>query len=482
MYSVSLVASVGGLLYGYSIGNVPQILNLDAFGLAFGYKFVNGSTVQPCLNEDQAISCEFAMSDITGWIAFSFLLGAVLSSALSSVLCDCIGRKWSILVAAVLYAVGSGMHLVLPNITAFFCGRAFLGFAVGIFTVVVPMYLSEISPVSIRGSITAMFNAMMAIGLLMSSVVNAAIILSLGVRSDDIWHLSFVVQTLPAVLLCIAIPFLPYSPRWLANIGREDLAMNSLAQLRRQPLHSDSIRNEFNELNSHQIQVTTIEQAEDMHWRDLLKVGIIYRLFIVIVLQFFQVATGANAILFYETTLYQSLGFSETGKQLATVLMNGMDVLGAIPAVFLIERVGRKALLVYGSVMMLICHVFITAFGLNSTANLVFGWLAVAFIAIFYISYNLSWGPIVWTYQSEIFPYTVKSKAIAIGTVANWGFNAVFAKLQPILIDDIGFWTFAMYAGFCLLMGIFCACRIIETRNKTLDEIDELFKASSGGR
>ena len=471
---VAFAAAMGGLLFGYEIGVIGQVLDLDTFGVKMGYRFLNATSglVETCSKDNYGVGCSSFEADTTGWVTFTFLIGCTVGALIVGYLADAIGRKWSIMSGSFLFVVGAFIQTFSASIGYMYPGRIVSGLGVGIMSMAVPLYISETSPTDTRGKITTSYQLMITIGILIAGSINAGIIFALGEGSELAWRLCMGIQAIPGILLVIAIVFLPYSPRWLANQDRDSEALEVLARLRNADIASDAIQGEFHEIKS---AIDDERKIGSAGVGDLIKPGIINRVGIIIMLQLFQQFTGINGVMYYQKPLYKSIGFSSVAQQLLTIGLDLVNVFGTLPGMFLIDRVGRKTLLVIGGIGIAVSHAMICTFVKLSEVNPSYGWGAFFFIAIFDLFFASTWGPVVWSYQSEIFPLRCRAKGTSAGTMANWIGNALVSKLQPYAMVYIGPFTYVVYSVFGILMAVFVTLCVPETAGKSLEEIDEVF-------
>lgn len=305
-----------------------------------GYRFHSNSSIESCKDASQfAFGCTSFEKDATGWVTFTFLIGCVAGALIVSSLADSMGRKWSILLGCIFFCIGGLLQFLTTSVPMFYSGRVASGVGVGIMSMVVPLYISETAPTEKRGQMTAINQLMITSGVLLAALVNAAIIASRGEQDSITWRLCLAMQLIPAVLLIIVIFFMPNSPRWLANKDRDAEAIAVLTRLRGIDEFNNVLQIEFNDIKSAIRKERATGQAT---YVELLTRGIINRVLIAILLQLFQQFTGINGVLYFQTVLYQRLGFGTTAQQVLTVALDLINVLGTLPSMFLVDRVGRK--------------------------------------------------------------------------------------------------------------------------------------------
>ena len=473
-YLVAFAAAIGGLLFGYEIGVIGQVMALDSFGLKMGYRFLNATSglVEICDDNNYGFGCTSFEKDTTGWIACSFLLSCAVGSIIVGYTADALGRKWSLFIGSTIFSAGALLQALTNDLPVLYVGRVVSGVGVGIMSMVVPLYITETAPTETRGQMTTSYQLMITIGILIATGINAGIIAGLGKLSEQTWRLCMGVQVIPGVLLMIVMMFMPYSPRWLANKDRDTESMTVLARLRGVDVSNAELQFEFREIKD---AIELERKAGSSSIKELFSKGIFNRVIMAMTLQMFQQFTGINGVMYYQTKLYQILGFSDAAQQGLTVALGFVNFLGTFPGMFLIERMGRKKLLMYGGIGIGFSHAMIFMFGKLSENQFALGYGAFASMALFDLFFASTWGPVVWVYQSEIFPLRVRSLGAASGTFSNWIFNAVVSKLQPLSTASIGPFTYIIYAVFGILMATYVGFCVPETAGRALEEIDEIF-------
>jgi len=271
---------------------------------------------------------------------------------------------------------------------------------------------------------------------------------------------------------------LPYSPRWLLTKGREDEALSVIATLRETPADNPDILAEYNELKQAIDEELRIGHAG---WAELAQKGIRNRVSMAVILQFFQQWTGINIILYYGTTLFANMGFPKADSSIAFVITdNFINFIATFPGMWLIERAGRRSLLIWGGFIMATAHFMVCLFvALSDNVKPSCAWGGMVFIFVFIIGFASTWGPVVWVYQSEIFPPRASAKGTSLGTVSNWVWNAIISKVIPLVLIQISFYTYLIFGGFCVAMATYTILYVPETKGKTIEEIDEIFGFTS---
>ncbi|WP_347554344.1 sugar porter family MFS transporter [Robbsia sp. KACC 23696] len=437
-----VMAALAGLLFGLDIGVISGALPF--------------------------IAKTFEISDkMQEWIVSSMMFGAAVGAVLASYLSWQLGRKYSLVLGAILFVVGSLICGFAWSPTALIGGRILLGLAVGIASFTAPLYLSEIAPQSVRGAMISLYQLMITVGILAAFISNTAL------SSTGNWRWMLGVIAFPAILLLLGVLVLPRSPRWLMMRGREQEAFEVLLQLRPD---RETAQQEVNEIKE-QLQV----KQEGF---SLLKANPNFRRSIAlgILLQVMQQLTGINVVMYYAPRIFGLAGFSSAHDQLmGTVLVGAVNVAATFIAIGLVDRWGRKPILYTGFVVMaagmgtlsLLLHM-----GVHTPAQQM---TAAATLLIFIVGFAMSAGPLIWILCSEIQPTKGRDFGIGISTFTNWIANMAAGATFLTFINDFG--APATFAGYAVMNAIFIVLTIVlvpETKGVSLEHIERnLFAGKS---
>jgi SP family xylose:H+ symportor-like MFS transporter len=451
---ITLVATIGGLLFGYDTavisGAVDSLktffhLNPETFGdLA---SFYHGATVS------------------------SALIGCIIGSAISGILASKFGRKKSLFIAALLFFL-SALGAAYPEaffftkgdgslsvLIAFNIYRIMGGIGVGLASAICPMYIAEIAPAEIRGKLVSCNQFAIILGMLIVYFVNYFI--TKGQSAEWIntmgWRYMFASNAVPAALFGILLTFVPETPRYLAMSGQEEKALKILTKIN----GSDKAKVVLSDIkeSSHE----KIEKVLSYGWKVLI-IGIL--------LSVFQQFCGINVVLYYAPTIFKGLGFGADASMYQTVIMGFVNLVFTLIAIFTVDKFGRKPLLMVGSAGMTIGMI---AIGLLAYFDII-GVSTLVFIIIFTASFMMSWGPICWVMISEIFPNTIRGKAVAIAVAAQWIANFTVSATFPVLTDISVTFTYCLYGTMSFLSLIFVWKMVPETKGKTLEDMTKLWK------
>lgn len=475
LYSITAVAILGGLLFGYDTAVISGAeKGLEAFFLQaddFQYnKIIHGIT------------------------SSSALIGCVLGGALSGFFASRLGRRNSLRLASVLFflsALGSYYPEFLffnygePNVNllvTFNLYRILGGIGVGLASAVCPMYIAEIAPSDIRGTLVSCNQFAIIFGMLVVYFVNYFITgdhtnpileknaegyLSISPASDmwsvqKGWRYMFGSEAFPAALFGLLLFFVPKTPRYLVLVRQEEKAF--------------SILEKINGREKAQVILKDIKASINEKTEKLFSYGVAV-IVIGILLSVFQQAIGINAVLYYAPRIFENAG-AEGGGMMQTVVMGVVNILFTCIAICTVDRIGRKPLLIIGSIGMAVGALAVAMCDQMGIKGII----PVVSVIVYAAFFMMSWGPICWVLIAEIFPNTIRGKAIAIAVAFQWIFNYIVSSTFPALYDFSPMFAYNLYGVICILAAIFVWRWIPETKGKTLEEMDRLWKKSNNNK
>lgn len=455
---ISLVSAMGGLLFGYDwvvIGGAKPFY--EPF-----FDIVDSPAMQ-------------------GWAMSSALIGCLVGALLAGQFSDRYGRKKMLILAAALFvaaAVGTG---AVSSFSMFIVYRVLGGFAIGIASNLSPMYIAEISPAELRGRFVSMNQLTIVLGILAAQITNWLIAdpvpqgMTAGAISESWngqmgWRWMFWAGNVPAVLFFIFAFLIPESPRWLALHGRREQAVRVLAKIGGAEYAAEAYRT---------MQETVVEEDRNSPplrggFRQLLHPSMRKVLIIGIVLAVFQQWCGINVIFNYAQEIFNAAGYGISDTLMNIVVTGVTNVVFTLVAIFLVDRIGRRPLLLFGAGGLTLIYLLMGAayyFSLSGVALLIIVVMAIA-------CYAMSLAPIMWVVVSEIFPNAVRGVAMSVATFALWAACFILTYTFPLLNSALGAaGTFWIYGMICLVGFLFIWKRVPETKNKTLEELEkELIK------
>src|SRR5579862_1359059 len=438
VFAAAAFAALGGLLFGYDTGVISGALIF--------------------------IRAQFGLSTFQQELVVSVVLvGAAVGALTGGRLADIFGRRMMLLVTALIFVAGALVCAAAPSLNVLVIGRLIVGLGIGFSTSTVPIYISEVSPPQTRGWQVSLFQLAITIGILAAYLVDYVFSGSSGWR----WMLGL--AFVPGAILGLGMIRMPESPRWLAEHGHSGRAREVLARIR----GTENIESEWLE-----IQKTLTETQERGSLSDLFGPSVRMALVIGIGLAIFQQVTGINTVIYYAPLIVQSAGISTaSGAILATAGIGLVNVLMTIVAMWLIDRIGRRPLLLTGIAGMVVTlGVLGWAFHSNVRSEAL-SWLAVTSMMVYVASFAISLGPIFWLLIAEIYPLQVRSSSEGLAATFNWGSNLLVSLTFLTLLQGIGapktFWLY----GLCAIGAwIFSYSLVPETKGRTLEQIEQFWR------
>lgn len=440
LYEICGIAALAGLLFGYDTGVISGAILF--------------------------IRKEFDLSTgLTEAVVSAVLLGALFGSAVGGKLSDSWGRKKVLVISGVVFIGGSLISAMAASAVGLIFSRTLLGFAIGVSSCAAPLYLAEVSPPQARGKLVSLNQLAITVGIFASYVV------CYFLAKDGQWRWMLAGGIFPAVIFLAGLLFLPESPRWLfMKNSQSDRARQTLTAIRQ---NSEQVEQEISEIQESL-------KATKEEWRLLFADWMRPVLLIVIGMSFFQQTTGINTIIYYAPTVLQMAGFQEAqGAILATLGLGLVNVLATIVSLPLIDRWGRRPLLLLGLSGMFLGLLFTGAsFYFNGT-----GWagpMAVISMVLYIVSFAISMGPICWLLISELIPMRVRGLGSSLATSVNWIFNMIVALTFLTLIQNLGpSGAFLAYAAMSVLALVFVYFLVPETKGRTLEQIEKEIRSRS---
>ena len=440
---VCLVATLGGLLFGYDTAVIA-----GAIGFMKAHFAMNGT--------------------MEGWATSSALAGCVLGVVIAGWMSDRFGRRNTLILSAVLFLVSAIGTAIPRSLMEFVIFRIVGGVGVGAASMTSPMYIAEISPARYRGRLVSVNQLAIVSGMLVVTIVNY-LIEGMG---DEAWNLTtgwrfmFGSEAIPAVALLLLMFTVPESPRFLSRQGKADDARDVLVRIGG-PDHADREMADIADALSH----------ESPSLAQLLAPGMRVALLIAVVLAVLQQVTGINVFLYYAPEIFKEMaGAKVDAALLQAIVVNAVNLTFTIIAIWTVDKIGRKPLMIVGSAGM---GLSLTALGLAAYYGRADVWL-LAFVLGYIACFALSVGPVTWVILSEIFPTKIRGRAMAIATLCLWTANFVVSQTFPMMDENAwlvevfnhGF-PFFIYAVFCAVLAVFVFAVVPETKGKTLEEIEK---------
>ena len=454
LISLSLIASLGGFLFGYDTAVISGTLSM--------------------------VRKQFELNaGMEGWYVSSALLGCILGVSGAGWLSDKYGRKRVLLLTGALFsvsAIGCAMSLSFTTLVLY---RLVGGLGVGIASMLSPLYISEISPPAMRGRLVTLYQFAITIGILSAYFINVWLLNSSDdpgfenmanlqlVFKEEVWRGMLGMEAVPAISFFILILFIPKSPRWLVVKGKSDQASKVLTRL----VGVEEAKHEIAEIED----TLALEEGS---WKMLLAPGIKMAVFIGVSLAVLQQFTGIDAIIYYGPRIFEEAGFELSEALGGQVIIGIINVVFTVIAIFTIDIFGRKRLLITGTTGMFFSLILIGILFATGNAG---GMLLLCLILVFIACFAFSLGPVVWVILSEIYPTKIRGRAMSIATIAVWIGTSIIGQLIPLSLDNLGpgvtFWIFAF---FCL-PTIYIGWKLLpETKGRTLEDIERYWLRYKG--
>ena len=444
---ITLTATLGGFLFGFDTAVISGTISF--------------------------VKLQFGMSSLMeGWYVSSALLGCIAGVAISGKLSNKLGRKKVMLFAAFLFAISAIGCAFAPDATMLILFRLIGGLGIGVASVVCPMYIAELAPSQIRGKLITYYQLAITIGILVAYFSNSKIQLNAAeaattsdvyklLFSGEIWRGMFVMGIIPALLFILLILFIPESPRWLALKNKPEKARKILA----------SITN----LKQAEIEIAAIQQSlqsRQIKVKELFRGKLALPMMIGILLTALSQFSGINAIIYYGPSILEKAGFQLSDALGGQVTIGLVNMAFTFVAIFIIDRGGRKPLLMWGIAGSALSLMFA---GILFAFNITNGWAIMLCIILFIACFAFSFGPVVWVVISEIFPTNIRGEAVAISTMSLWIANWIVGQFFPLLNQWPAF-PFFVFALCCVAALWLTWKKIPETRGRSLEEIEGFWK------
>lgn len=426
----SITVAIGGFLFGY-----------DTAVISGAILFVRS---------------QFHLGSVETEVAVSIVLaGALAGCAVGGYLGDRYGRRPTLLLTALVYGIFALTTGLANGPLVFVLSRLFVGAAVGISSMLVPLYIAELAPEDIRGALVTLNQMAISTGVVIAYYVDYLL------AGSGNWRWMFISAVVPSVILLAGLIFLPETPRWLAAHGK----FNEAARILEQIEAPEKVARDLHELRR-------VTETDRFTFRDLLVPRFRRPLIVGIVLAAFQQITGVNTIVYYAPTIFQMVGFSNAGNAiLATFLIGAVGLSASITSMFLVDKAGRRLLLLISLAGMGVMLIHLA---------LILGdphpkkWLVVTDILLYLAAFDIGLGPVFWLLISEIYPTTIRAQAMSLATMAIWAFDFLVTATFLTVVEHLGMrGCFLLFAALCLAAFVFSLKMVPETRGRTLEQIEE---------
>ncbi|XP_057858874.2 sugar transport protein 7 [Cryptomeria japonica] len=460
----SIIAAVGGSIFGYDIGISGGVTSMDPFlkkffPTVYHRKHSEAKDSDYCKYNNQAVAM----------FTSSLYIAGLFASLAASYVTRLHGRKISIICGGISFMSGAVLNASAVNLVMLFIGRILLGVGIGFGNQAVPLYLSELAPAKLRGGLNMLFQLATTSGIFTANMVNY------GTQKIEPWgwRLSLGIAAAPAFLMTVGGLYIPETPNSLIEQGRLDKGRAVLERIR----GTKDVDAEFDDM----MEASELAKSIKHPFRNILIRRNRPQLVMAICMPTFQIMTGINSILFYAPVLFQSLGFGANASLYSSVMTGAVLVGSTIVSIVLVDRLGRRVLLISGGIQMVICQVTVSIilglkFGGDKELSKGFSVFLVIMICLFVAAFGWSWGPLGWTVPSEIFPLETRSAGQAITVTVNLFFTFVIAQSFLSLLCTFKFGIFLFFAGWIFIMTVFVYFLLPETKGVPIEEMILLWR------
>lgn len=442
IWIVAAVAAIAGFLFGFDEGVIAGAL--------------------APLKQDFTIS-----ATAEGVMTAAVPLGALVGALVAGLLAGPIGRRGVLLAAAVLFVVGALWAALAGGVFSLTMARLVLGLAIGSAAMTAPLYIAECAPAAKRGTMVAAYQLAITLGILGAYFVDDVVIMLTPEDPSDSWRWMFATGLVPAVALGVGMAMLTDTPRWLMQKGRRDEARRVAAKLAEVPPNDPAIEAELAD-----IEARLAEERRGPGGPSLMSPTVRPALVVAMGLFLLQQLSGINAVIYFAPTVFGLTGFdTHAGAMLATVGIGVVNVAMTVVGMIIIDRIGRRSLLVIGFLGTAVSLAAIAVAASSGSGDL--GWVALIGLVVYISAFAISLGPLPWIMMAEVFPLAVRGPGMGLASVANWGFNALVVFAFPVLLQAVGLSVvFGLFAIVCAL-GVFFTLRYVpETRGASLEDIE----------
>ncbi|MBN2165119.1 MAG: D-xylose transporter XylE [Marinilabiliaceae bacterium] len=449
VFGITLVATIGGLLFGYDTAVISgaeksiQAYLINSLGLS---TWIHGATTS------------------------SALVGCIIGGAISGLFASKIGRKKSLMLAALLFfisALGSGYpeflffnegDVSIELLITFNLYRIIGGIGVGMASAICPMYIGEIAPAHMRGRLVSLNQFAIIFGMLVVYFVNWGIADGQEIEWINTigWRRMFLSEAIPAGLFGFLLFLVPETPRYLSLVNKDEDALRVLSKINGKEIAGQILSEIKNTIEHHSAKIFS-------YGTTVILIGIL--------LSVFQQFVGINVALYYAPRIFESMGVAKDASMMQTVVMGLVNVVFTVIAILTVDKWGRKPLLMVGSIGMAVGMFAISVLSYFE----IIGIGTLVFIIVYTASFMMSWGPICWVLISEIFPNKVRGRAVAIAVAAQWTANFIISSTYPSMMEFSGAFTYGFYGVMSVLSLVFVWKMVPETKGKTLEEMEHLW-------
>ncbi|EAL85732.1 sugar porter family MFS transporter [Aspergillus fumigatus Af293] len=476
-YMMCAFAAFGGIFFGYDSGYISGVMAMDYFITEF--EGLDKATTPA----DLFVIPSWKKSLITSILSAGTFFGSLIAGDLS----DWFGRRTTIVAGCAIFIVGVVLQTASAATALLVVGRLIAGFGVGFVSAIIILYMSEIAPRKVRGAIVSGYQFCITIGLMLASCVDYA---TQNRTDSGSYRIPIGVQIAWALILGAGLLLLPESPRYFVKKGDLTRAAEALGRVRDQPRDSELIRSELAEIvANHEYEMQAIPQSGYFgSWFNCFRGSLwnpnsnLRRTVLGTSLQMMQQWTGVNFVFYFGTTFFKSLG-TISDPFLISMITTIVNVCSTPISFYTMEKLGRRTLLLWGALGMVVCQFIVAIVGTVDGSNKSAVSAEISFICIYIFFFASTWGPGAWVVIGEIYPLPIRSRGVALSTASNWLWNCIIAVITPYMVDtDKG----NLKAKVFFIWGSLCACAFVytyflipETKGLTLEQVDKMMEETT---
>ena len=464
---LGLVASIGGFMFGYTSGQISGYFNMIDYQRRFGEY-----TENPNKLEGGATSGYYFSVTRQGTIVSMLCAGALIGSLAVGNLADTLGRRMAVSFSAFFCAIGMIIEISSTYHWAQFAvGRLITGMGVGALSVTVPMYQSESTPAVIRGVVVACYQLFVTLGIWTAYMINFG---THDMDSSASWRITVGLGFLFTFILGGGMLFLPESPRFAFRQGREEEARATIARLGGVDTNHKSVNDQINEIR---FKLDEERAGKDTKWWEMFTAPtMLRRVMIGVILQAGQQLTGANFFFYYGTTVFSGVGLDNS--YVTQIILGSVNVFCTFGGLWVVQKCARRTALIVGALWAVVCFLIYALVGelvLEKTGSSAAGNVLIVFTCLFIVSFATTWGPLVWAVVAELYPARYRAPCMALATASNWLWNFLISFFTTFIVNDINYWYGLVFGGSCLFLAGFVFFFVIESKDRSLEEIDTMY-------
>ncbi|CAG8364174.1 unnamed protein product [Penicillium salamii] len=462
---IGLFVAFGGVLFGYDTGTISGILAMKYWRETFSTGYINEEDGMKDVTSSQS-------SMIVSLLSAGTFFGALFAAPIA----DKFGRRLGMIMESGVFVFGVILQTIATSIPLFVAGRFFAGLGVGLLSATIPLYQSETSPKWIRGTIVGAYQLAITFGLLLAAIVNNA---TKDRNDTGSYRIPVAIQFAWAIILVVGMIVLPETPRFLIKQDRYEEATKALARLRRMDVNDPAVVGELAEIQANHEFEMRLGAAT---YLEIFRGTLGKRLATGCAVQGLQQLAGVNFIFYYGTTFFQNSGIQNSF--VITLITNIINVVSTFPGLYMVEKWGRRPLLLFGAIGMCVSQLIVAIVGTAIDSD-VSNKVLIAFVCIYIFFFACSWGPVAWVVTGELFPLKARAKCLSITTATNWLLNWAIAYATPYMVNsgpgnaNLKSKVFFIWGGFCMICAVFVYTCIYETKGLSLEQVDELYSKVS---